>query len=80
MAKRDLSTVFKSLLLRFVGEADPLLSMLEWIAQQLMLVEAETRVGAEKGNTPQSERHISQDIVGEGSILAWEPHTFVCQN
>jgi putative transposase len=49
MAKRDLSTVFRSLLLQFVGEADPLLAMLEWITQQLMQVEAESRVGAEKG-------------------------------
>ncbi len=45
MAKRNLSTLFKSLLLQFVGEADPLLSMLEWMTQQLMQVEA----GAEKG-------------------------------
>jgi len=49
MAKRDLSTVFKSMLLQFVREADPLLSMLEWITQQLMQVEAGMRVGAEKG-------------------------------
>ncbi|MGA2614305.1 MAG: IS256 family transposase [Spirochaetia bacterium] len=49
MAKRNLSTLFKSLLLQFVGEADPLLSMLEWMTQQLMQVEAEARVGAEKG-------------------------------
>jgi transposase-like protein len=49
MAKRDLSTVFKVLLLQFVGEADPLLSMLEWVTQQLMEVEAANKVGAEKG-------------------------------
>ena len=49
MAKRDLSTVFKSMLLQFMREADPLLSMLEWITQQLMQVEAEMRVGVEKG-------------------------------
>jgi putative transposase len=49
MAKRNLSTLFRSLLLQFVGEADPLLSMLEWMTQQLMQVEAEARVGAEKG-------------------------------
>ena len=49
MAKRDLGTVFKSMLLQFVREADPLLSMLEWITQQLMQVEAEMRVGVEKG-------------------------------
>jgi putative transposase len=49
MARRDLSTVFRTLLVQFVGEADPLLSMLEWMTAQLMQVEAEARVGAEKG-------------------------------
>jgi putative transposase len=49
MARRNLSTVFKSLLLQFVAEQDPLLSMLEWVTQQLMEVEAENKVGAEKG-------------------------------
>ena len=49
MAKRDLSTLFKSLLLQFIGEQDPLLSMMEWMTQQLMEIEAENKVGAEKG-------------------------------
>jgi transposase-like protein len=49
MARRNLSTVFKSLLLQFVAEQDPLLSMLEWVTQQLMEVEAENKVGVEKG-------------------------------
>lgn len=48
MAKRNLGTLFKSLLLQFVGEADPLLSMREWMTQQLMQIEAEARVGAKK--------------------------------
>jgi putative transposase len=60
MAKRDLSTVFRSLLLQFVGEADPLLSMLEWMTQQLMQVEAESRVGAEKGkHSSERKTHFS---------------------
>jgi transposase-like protein len=60
MAKRDLSTLFKSLLLQFVGEADPLLSMLEWMTQQLMQVEAEARVGAEKGkHSTERKTHFS---------------------
>jgi transposase-like protein len=60
MAKRNLSTLFKSLLLQFVGEADPLLSMLEWMTQQLMQVEAEARVGAEKGkHTTERKTHFS---------------------
>jgi len=33
----------------FVGEEDPLLAMLQWMTQQLMQVEAENKVGAEKG-------------------------------
>ena len=49
MAKRDVTTLFKSLLLQFIGEEDPLLSMLQWTTQQLMQVEAENKVGAEKG-------------------------------
>ena len=60
MAKRNLSTLFKSLLLQFVGEADPLLSTLEWMTQQLMQVEAEARVGAEKGkHTTERKTHFS---------------------
>jgi hypothetical protein len=49
MAKRDVTTPFKALLRQFVGEEDPLLSMLQWTTQQLMQVEAENKVGAEKG-------------------------------
>jgi len=49
MAKRGVTTLFKSLLLQFIGEEDPLLSMLQWTMQQLMQVEAENKVGAEKG-------------------------------
>jgi len=48
MAKRDATTLFKSLLLQLIGEEDPLLSMLQWTTQQLMQVEAENKVGAEK--------------------------------
>ena len=48
MVKRDVTTLFKSLLLQFVGEEDPLLSMLQWTTQ-LMKVEAENKIGSEKG-------------------------------
>jgi putative transposase len=49
MVKRDVTTMFKSLLLQFIAEEDPLLSMLQWTTQQLMQVEAGSKVGAEKG-------------------------------
>jgi putative transposase len=48
MAKRDVTTLFKALLLQFIGEEDSLLSMLQWMTQTLMQVEAENKVGAEK--------------------------------
>ena len=60
MAKRDFSTIFKALLMQFVGESDPLLAMLEWVANQLMLIEAENKVGAEKGKHSTNRRtHFS---------------------
>ena len=49
MARKDFSTILKSLLMQFICEKDPLLSMLEWMANQLMRMEAENKVGAEKG-------------------------------
>lgn len=49
MAKRNFITYFKELLLQFLTEADPLLSMLKWLTQQLMEMEAELKVGVEKG-------------------------------
>ena len=33
----------------FIGQEDPLLAMLEWTAQQMMQIEAEAKVGAQKG-------------------------------
>jgi putative transposase len=60
MAKRDVTTLFKSLLLQFIGEEDPLLAMLQWTTQQLMQVEAENKVGAEKGkHTPDRRTYFS---------------------
>lgn len=40
---------FKNILLQFIGENDPLLSLLQWMIEQLMIVEAESKVGAKKG-------------------------------
>ena len=48
MARLNVTTHFKKLLLQFVTEQDPLLAMLQWLTQQLMQLEAESKVGAEK--------------------------------
>ena len=42
------SKIFKELLTKFVTEEDPILSMLKWMMEQLMEIEAEQKVGAKK--------------------------------
>jgi len=49
MAQQHYKTPFKKALLQFVNELDPVLAMLEWVAGQMMLLEAEAKVEAEKG-------------------------------
>ncbi len=41
--------IFKKILVDFIGQEDPILAMLEWTAQQMMQIEAEAKVGAQKG-------------------------------
>ena len=43
------SEIFRRILTGFVAEEDPLLSMLKWMMEQLMQIEAEQKVGAQKG-------------------------------
>ena len=49
MAQTHYKGLFKKALLQFVTEPDPVLAMLEWVAGQMMQIEAEAKVGAEKG-------------------------------
>jgi len=49
MAQPHYKGLFKKALLQFVTEPDPVLAMLEWVAGQMMQIEAEAKVGAEKG-------------------------------
>jgi putative transposase len=49
MAQPHYKTLLGKVLLGFIAEKDPVLAMLEWIAHQMMLIEAEGKVGAEKG-------------------------------
>jgi transposase-like protein len=46
---RNDSEIFRRILTGFVAEEDPLLSMMKWMMDQLMQIEAEQRVGAGKG-------------------------------
>jgi len=49
MAQTHYKTLFRKVLLGFITEQGPVLAMLEWVAQIMMQVEAESKVGAEKG-------------------------------
>jgi putative transposase len=49
MAPNHYKGLLRKVLLGFITEQDPVLAMLEWVAQQMMLIEAEAKVGAEKG-------------------------------
>jgi hypothetical protein len=48
MAHEHYKPLFQKVLLGFLAEQDSVLAMLEWMAQQMMQVEAESKVGAEK--------------------------------
>lgn len=49
MAKQNNKEILGKILADFIAEDDPLLSMLQWMTDQMMLIEAEKKVGAEKG-------------------------------
>jgi len=49
MAQTHYKTLLRKVLLGFITEQDPVLAMLEWVAQVMMQIEAEAKVGAEKG-------------------------------
>jgi hypothetical protein len=49
MARSHYKALLGKVLLGFISEDDPVLAMLEWVAHQMMLIEAENKVGAEKG-------------------------------
>jgi putative transposase len=49
MAQTHYKALLGKVLLGFITEKDPVLAMLEWVAHQMMLIEAEGKVGAEKG-------------------------------
>jgi len=54
------SRIFREILTGFVAEEDPLLSMLKWMMDQLMQIEAEQKIGASKGeHSSERKSHFS---------------------
>lgn len=57
---RNDSEIFKEILTGFVTEEDPLLSMMKWMMDQLMQIEAQMKVGAKKGeHSSERKSHFS---------------------
>jgi transposase-like protein len=54
VAKLNDIVLLREKLLDFVADPDPLLSMLEWLTSRLMQIEAEAKVGVEKGKHDES--------------------------
>ena len=75
MAKKNDTTNLTELLLRCMGEADPMLSMLEWLCAQLMEAEVSSKLGAEKLSTVTIEPAVGAGIVHAATILGWVPCT-----
>ena len=60
MARGHDTATYKKLLLHFMGESDPLYSMLQWLTERMMEVESELKVGAVKGkHTSDRTTHFS---------------------
>lgn len=49
MAYHKNNVSFEKMLLKFISEPDPMLSMLEWLCHKMMEVELENKLGASKG-------------------------------
>lgn len=67
MTKKNDTTNLMELLLRCMGEADPMLSMLEWLCEQLMEAEVSSKLRAEKN------KHSSE---GTSSRSGYRPRRY----
>ncbi len=48
MANSNSTPSFHEMLLKFIGEADPMLSMLQWLCDEMMEAELKSKIGASK--------------------------------
>jgi putative transposase len=53
MAQTHYTALFQKALMQFVTEQDPFLAMLRWVLEEIMVVEASSKVGARKGKHTQ---------------------------
>ena len=75
MAKKNDTTNLTELLLRCMGEADPMLSMLEWLYAHLMEAEVSSHWVRRRTSTATIEPAAGADIVHAATIRGWVPCT-----
>ena len=76
MAYHKNTVDLEKMLLKFLGEPDPMLSMLEWLCHKMMEVEVENKLNAGKGEHPRIEPVIAPEHGSGASIPGWEQ--FIC--
>ncbi len=73
--------IFKKILVDFIGQEDPILAMLEWTAQQMMQIEAEAKVGAQKGKHSQERKtYFSGTRVRRMDTRLGTVYLFICMS
>ena len=68
MAHKKNTTNLTELLLQCVTQPDPMLSMLEWLCIELMEVEVDQQLGAEKSQRIVSDENGHRDIIAVESM------------
>jgi hypothetical protein len=66
MAHTDYKGLLNKVLLAYIMEQDSVLAMLEWVAPQMMQIEAQAKVGLKKENAIRNGKHTFQEIAFVG--------------
>ena len=80
MAQTHYKTLFRKVLLGLITEQDPILAMLEWVAQMMMQIEAESKVGAEKGKHTKDRKTYFSGARVRRWIRGWGRYTCTSPN
>ncbi len=75
MAQQKDTTNFTGLLFQFMGTEDPLLSMLEWLCDQMMETEVSNKIGAAKHEQSQKRTSHRSGYRPTAWTRGWAPCT-----
>jgi hypothetical protein len=67
----------EKMLLKFLADEDPMLSMLKWLCEQLMEVEVTAKINASKSERNSHVQDTAPAIEFDVLIHVWEPCTFL---